>query len=50
MSQQVFWNNKFSKVDYFYGTKANEFLRTWMESKNDWVTCFDGNHRFKDCC
>lgn len=26
MSQQIFWNGKFSKADYFYGTKANEFL------------------------
>ena len=31
MSQQVFWNNKFSKVDYFYGTKANEFLASKLE-------------------
>ena len=31
MSQQVFWNNKFSKVDYFYGTKANEFLASKIE-------------------
>lgn len=26
MSQQDFWNGKFSKADYFYGTKANDFL------------------------
>lgn len=26
MSQQIFWNDKFSKADYFYGTKPNEFL------------------------
>lgn len=26
MSQQEFWNGKFSKADYLYGTKANEFL------------------------
>lgn len=26
MSQQIFWNGKFSKADYFYGTKPNEFL------------------------
>lgn len=26
MSQQEFWNGKFSKADYFYGIKANEFL------------------------
>jgi cyclopropane fatty-acyl-phospholipid synthase-like methyltransferase len=26
MSQQEFWNKKFSGDDYFYGTKANEFL------------------------
>ncbi|NCB10675.1 MAG: methyltransferase domain-containing protein [Erysipelotrichia bacterium] len=31
MSQQVFWNNKFSKVDYFYGTKPNEFLASNLE-------------------
>ncbi len=31
MSQQVFWNNKFSKVDYFYGTKPNEFLASKIE-------------------
>lgn len=26
MSQQIFWNGKFSKADYFYGTKPNQFL------------------------
>ena len=26
MSQKEFWNNKFSKVDYFYGINPNEFL------------------------
>ena len=31
MSQQLFWNNKFSKVDYFYGTKPNEFLASKLE-------------------
>ena len=31
MSQQVFWNNKFSKVDYFNGTKPNEFLASKIE-------------------
>lgn len=31
MSQQIFWNGKFSKVDYFYGTKANEFLASKIE-------------------
>jgi 2-polyprenyl-3-methyl-5-hydroxy-6-metoxy-1,4-benzoquinol methylase len=31
MSQQIFWNGKFSKADYFYGTKANEFLASKIE-------------------
>src|SRR6218665_120591 len=31
MSQQEFWNGKFSKADYFYGTKANEFLASNIE-------------------
>ena len=26
MSQKEFWNNKFSKADYFYGINPNEFL------------------------
>ena len=26
MSQKEFWNDKFSKVDYFYGINPNEFL------------------------
>ena len=26
MSQREFWNNKFSKADYFYGINPNEFL------------------------
>lgn len=26
MSQQEFWNSKFSKDDFFYGTNPNEFL------------------------
>ena len=26
MSQQEFWNGKFSKADFFYGTNPNEFL------------------------
>ncbi len=26
MSQKEFWNNKFSKEDYFYGINPNEFL------------------------
>ena len=26
MSQQEFWNNKFSKTNYFYGINPNEFL------------------------
>lgn len=35
MSQQMFWNNKFSKVDYFYGTKANEFLASKLDLIKD---------------
>jgi cyclopropane fatty-acyl-phospholipid synthase-like methyltransferase len=35
MSQQVFWNNKFSKVDYFYGTKPNEFLASKIDLIKD---------------
>lgn len=35
MSQQIFWNNKFSKVDYFYGTKPNEFLASKLELIKD---------------
>lgn len=31
MSQQIFWNGKFSKADYFYGTKPNEFLASKIE-------------------
>ena len=31
MSQKEFWNGKFSKVDYFYGTKPNEFLASQLE-------------------
>jgi cyclopropane fatty-acyl-phospholipid synthase-like methyltransferase len=31
MSQKAFWNSKFSKVDYFYGTKPNEFLASKLE-------------------
>ena len=31
MSQQEFWNGKFSKADYFYGTKANEFLASKID-------------------
>lgn len=31
MSQQIFWNGKFSKADYFYGTNANEFLASKLE-------------------
>ena len=34
MSQQIFWNGKFSKADYFYGTKANEFLASKLELFN----------------
>ena len=35
MSQQMFWNNKFSKVDYFYGTKPNEFLASKLDLIKD---------------
>jgi hypothetical protein len=31
MSQQIFWNGKFSKADYFYGTKPNKFLASKIE-------------------
>lgn len=31
MSQQIFWNGKFSKADYFYGTKPNEFLASKID-------------------
>ena len=31
MSQQIFWNDKFSKADYFYGTKPNEFLASKID-------------------
>ena len=31
MSQQEFWNGKFSKADYFYGRKANEFLASKID-------------------
>lgn len=31
MSQQIFWNGKFSKADYFYGIKPNEFLASKIE-------------------
>ena len=31
MSQKEFWNGKFSKADYFYGTKPNEFLASKIE-------------------
>ncbi|MDD2886235.1 MAG: methyltransferase domain-containing protein [Aliarcobacter sp.] len=31
MSQQIFWNGKFSKADYFYGTKPNQFLASKIE-------------------
>ena len=31
MNQQEFWNIKFSKIDYFYGTKANEFLSSKID-------------------
>jgi len=30
MNQKEFWNNKFSKVDYFYGINPNEFLVSHM--------------------
>ena len=31
MSQQIFWNGKFSKADYFYGIKTNQFLASKIE-------------------
>ena len=31
MSQQEFWNGKFSKADFFYGTNPNEFLASNLE-------------------
>ena len=38
MSQKEFWNGKFSKVDYFYGTKPNEFLASQLELIKDHKT------------
>jgi 2-polyprenyl-3-methyl-5-hydroxy-6-metoxy-1,4-benzoquinol methylase len=35
MSQKEFWNGKFSKADYFYGTKANEFLSSNLQLLNN---------------
>ena len=35
MNQQEFWNGKFSKADYFYGTKANEFLASKIKLFNN---------------
>lgn len=31
MSQQEFWNGKFSKADFFYGVNPNEFLASNLE-------------------
>ena len=31
MSQQEFWNSKFSKADFFYGLNPNEFLASNIE-------------------
>ena len=31
MSQQEFWNGKFSKADFFYGINPNEFLASNLE-------------------
>ena len=35
MSQQEFWNGKFSKADFFYGTNPNEFLASNIELLNN---------------
>jgi 2-polyprenyl-3-methyl-5-hydroxy-6-metoxy-1,4-benzoquinol methylase len=35
MNQKEFWNGKFSKADYFYGTKANEFLSSNLQLLNN---------------
>ena len=35
MSQQTFWNGKFSKADYFYGIKPNEFLASKIDLFNN---------------
>ncbi len=35
MSQQEFWNNKFSKTNYFYGINPNEFLASKIELFNN---------------
>lgn len=35
MSQKEFWNGKFSKAEYFYGTKPNEFLASKLELIKD---------------
>jgi 2-polyprenyl-3-methyl-5-hydroxy-6-metoxy-1,4-benzoquinol methylase len=35
MNQKEFWNSKFSKADYFYGTKANEFLSSNLQLLNN---------------
>ena len=35
MSQKEFWNGKFSKAEYFYGTKPNEFLASKIELIKD---------------
>ena len=35
MSQKEFWNDKFSKVDYFYGINPNEFLASNIGLKNN---------------
>ncbi len=35
MSQQIFWNGKFSKADYFYGIKPNEFLASKIDLFNN---------------
>lgn len=35
MSQQEFWNSKFSKADFFYGLNPNEFLASNIELLNN---------------
>lgn len=41
MSQQEFWNSKFSRDGYLYGIKANEFIssKTELLTKNTKVLC-----------
>ena len=36
MTQQQFWNNKFSNQDFFYGTNPNKFLASNLELFKDY--------------